>query len=94
MGDEDMARKIGIRYRGILAAIFSTGDGRTLKSAFHVISVSHEYNILRMFDFQMSSQSLIGDCDYLSFVKDSRDIEGLYFNVGQLLKANLLKLEK
>jgi hypothetical protein len=83
-GEEEMAKKVSYRFQGIIAAIMSSGDGKTCESAFHVISVSHEYVLLNMFQFKMKMQSLIGDCDYLSFEKYQRNIEGMYFNIKAL----------
>jgi hypothetical protein len=92
-GDEEMAIKVSYRFQGILGAIMSTGDGKTCEAGFHVISVSHEYVILNIFQFQMTQQSLIGDCDYLELVKDERDIDGIYFNIKKLFERNLENLK-
>jgi hypothetical protein len=88
-GDEEMAKKVSFRFHGIFGAIMSSGDGKTCESAFHVISVSHEYVFLNLFEFQMTSQALTGDCDYLTLVKDERNIEGVYFNIKQMFNKNL-----
>ncbi|MFC0875623.1 DUF4919 domain-containing protein [Saccharicrinis sp. FJH2] len=86
-GDEEMAIKVSKRFHGIIEAILSTGSGETCKDGYHVISVSHEYVILNMFLFQMKSQALIGNCDYLEFEKDERNIDGLYFNIEKILET-------
>ena len=88
-GDDEMAKKVSYRFQNTLRAIMSTGDGKTCETGFHVISVSHEYVLLNMFQFQIKSQALVGDCDYLELEKDDRNISGIYFNIKKLLDKNL-----
>lgn len=92
-GDEATARKLAHRFQGTIEAIMSSGDGKTCETGFHVISVHHEYVILNLFAFNMKSQALTGDCDYLSLEKDDRNIEGIYFNIKKLFEKNLENLE-
>lgn len=84
-GDQEMAKKVHYRFDKILSTILSTGDGKTAETAFHVISVGHEYVFLNLFQFQLTSQSLIGNCDYMSVKEDHRNIKGIYFNVKCIL---------
>lgn len=88
-GDEEMALKINQRFHGTFSAIMSTGDGKTCETGYHVISVSHEYVFLNLFQFVMTSQALMGNCDYLSLQKDQRNIDGVYFNIKELMNKNL-----
>lgn len=88
-GNEEMSLKISQRFHGTFAAIMSTGDGKTCETGYHVISVSHEYVFLNLFEFTMTSQALTGDCDYLSVEKDQRNIDGVYFNIKKLRNKNL-----
>jgi hypothetical protein len=88
-GEEEMSLKVNRRFHGIFGAIMSTGDGKSCETSFHVISVSHEYVFLNFFQFTMTSQALTGDCDYLSFEKDQRNVDGVYFNVKKLMDKNL-----
>jgi len=68
--------------------ILSSGDGRTEESAFHVISVSHEYDILQVLGFEFGGQQSLTtkDCDYLAVKENEYDIKGFYFNVQMLLE--------
>ena len=93
-GDEEMAKKVSLRFHGSFGAIMSSGDGKTCESGYHVISVSHEYVFLNMFQFRMSSQALTGDCDYLSLEKDERNIDGIYFNIKKLFDKNMENLKE
>lgn len=87
-GDEVMAKKVMQRLHGVIGAIFSTGDGRECGTAFHVISPSHEYLILNILRFQMKTQALTGDCDYLELAENDRNIDGIYFNIKKLFEIN------
>lgn len=92
-GDDVMAKKVSYRFYGTVDAILSTGDGKTCKTGFHVISTSHEYVILNVFQFQLLSQALTGNCDYMQLVKDKRNIDGIYFNIQKLLEKNMEKFK-
>lgn len=86
-GNEEMAMKVAFRFHGTFGSIMSSGDGETCKTGYHVLYISHEYVFLNVFEFQLESQSLIDDkkhyCDYMQIVKDSRGVEGIYFNIDK-----------
>lgn len=71
----------------IINTILYTGDGKKEKTAWHVISVSHEYDILGLLGFQFGgSQSLTNKgCDYLEVQENEYDIKGFYFDVNKIL---------
>jgi hypothetical protein len=83
-GNEDMAKKTSINFHGLFEAFLKSGDGLDCKTAFHVISVSHEYVLLNMFQLENVSQSLQGKCDYMDFEKGKYKINGLYFDISKL----------
>lgn len=83
-GNEAMAKKVSHNFYGLFGAIFSSGDGRDCKTGFHVISVSHEYVVMNILQLETASQSLSGDCDYLSLEKDKYKLPGVYFNITKL----------
>ncbi|TDX90273.1 uncharacterized protein DUF4919 [Chryseobacterium daecheongense] len=87
--DESMAKKISRNFHGLFEAITSSGDGMKCESAMHVISVSHEYVFLNMFQLEIISQSYNGTCDYLQFEKDKYKVPGIYFNVSQLREKSM-----
>jgi hypothetical protein len=92
-GDNQMQQKVSRKFGGIIDAIMTSGDGKTCETAFHVISVGHEYVLLNLFEFEFESQSLTGNCDYMALEKDDRNIEGIYFNIAKLFEKNKLNLE-
>jgi len=93
-GDNLSQQKVSRKFTGIIDAIMTSGDGKTCETAFHVISVGHEYVLLNLFQFDVKSQALTGNCDYLTLEKDDRNIEGIYFNISKLFEKNRLNLEK
>lgn len=76
---------------GLLRSIADSGDGKTKKSAFIVISVAEEYAYLDMMGLKMKQQSLIEDNGHEYDVLETEDKETgekitLYFNVDLPLK--------
>lgn len=84
---DPVARKYFVLVGKLLQAIFSTGDGGTMESGFHVISVPDEYDILHVLGLRFSSQSLIGHCDYLRVEPNDDNIKGIYFDVTQIFEG-------
>lgn len=88
LGDSQRYQVYKTRRNGILDAIFSTGDGRSDTTAFHVASVGHEYDILRLLGLSSKGQSLTANlCDYLELRENEYDLDGLYFDVSQLFEV-------
>lgn len=85
-GDENAAKVTSFKFHSIINAIFSSGDGKTCESGFHVLLVDHEYVLLKLFDVESESQALIGNCDYLSFEKGKYKVDGIYFNIEKMLE--------
>ena len=97
MGKDSLKRKYATLYYSILDVIYNSGDGKDLGSAYVVISVNHEYQILNDLGLKAISQQLITDCDLLNFrkrdqdkVKGRKKIKRLFFNV----RMPLLSLSK
>lgn len=90
--DKSLSIKTGHVLNKIIDVIISSGDGLTCDSAFHVITVSHEYTILSVFELGAKGQSLIGQCDYLEFEKGKYKVDGLYFDVSKLFESLKKKL--
>jgi hypothetical protein len=88
IGDSVSAEQNIYKMNMIIDVIMSTGDGKTEKSAFHVIAVSHEYDILKVLGFKFAGKQMLtkGGCDFLEIKDNQYNIDGLYFNVTQLLK--------
>ncbi len=88
LGNTDSFDKKLNQMRIIFDALFSSGDGRSKKTAFYVIYTSHEYDLLNVLDFEFGGgQSLIEHYDYLKVAPNSYGIEGLYFDVSPCLNS-------
>jgi len=79
---------LGVFY-GLLQSITSEGDGLTPATAFKVISVREEYELLGEIGAKVSSQSLIeGPCDKMEVTRrDGKLKSTYYFNVAIPMKA-------
>lgn len=67
----------------VVDAIMSSGDGLTDSTAYYVIAVTHEYDLLSVLGLKSGgAQSLIGINDYLTIAENEEGIKGLYFDVS------------
>lgn len=87
--NKEMAEKLEFKLGRIIETIFSSGDGLTEKTAFHVISISHEYDLLRALGFGFGGQQSLtdGKCDFLKVEANDYGINGMYFDVSAFFKA-------
>jgi len=88
LGDTLSTIQADYKLQMLVETILSTGNGKKEKTAWHVISVGHEYDILGYFGFQFAgSQSLTKNgCDYLEVAPNEHNIKGFYFDVNMILK--------
>jgi hypothetical protein len=83
----DFVKKIN-QMRIIIDALLSSGDGLKKKTAFYVIYISHEYDLLNILGFEFGGeQSLIEHYDYLKVAKNPQKIKGFYFDVSPCLNS-------
>ena len=73
----------------LVKAILSTGDGKSEKTAFHVIDPTHERDILNELGFRFAGSSNLANalCDYLIVQPNEQNVRGLYFDITRLLKV-------
>ncbi|RZJ71832.1 DUF4919 domain-containing protein [Flavobacterium sp.] len=72
----------------VIDALGSSGDGKTKQTAFYVISVSDEYQLLAVLKLQPAGkQSLVEHYDYLEVAANPDNIKGLYFDVTASMGA-------
>jgi hypothetical protein len=84
--DVEQYKKLIAQRKIIMDAVLSSGDGLTKKTAFYVIKVPHEYDLLSMFGYKYGGQSkLQGHYHYLSVAQNRFGIDGLYFDVTPTL---------
>ena len=88
LGDGTRFNENIIRLNIVIDALLSSGDGLSKKSAFYVISTSHEYFLLNILGFSFGgSQSLQEHYDFLALADNPDRIEGLYFDVSPCLAS-------
>jgi hypothetical protein len=73
---------------GLCRSVLASGDGKTLDTAYVVISVDEEYSILRVLGWHVKSQSLVSDgshhYDQMDVVDPKTQQQAsLYFNVDK-----------
>jgi hypothetical protein len=76
-------------YEKQVDAIMSTGDGLSTKTAFVVIYVQDEYEIIEVLGFKFGGNQylLTGNFDMLELQENPYGIDALYFDVGRLLEV-------
>lgn len=83
IGDTVQYNVWDIKQKGIIDAIISTGDGAEPESAFHVIDLEHEYEVLHRLGLTVESDKLISnEVEYLKVKENAEGEEGFYFNFG------------
>jgi uncharacterized protein YfeS len=92
-GDTAKAEKIFRCVSGIYDAIMNTGDGKTEATAFHVIYVENEYELIRFLDMEPNYEQTLtkSTCDLLGIKPNKFNITSLYFNVNRLFERSPLR---
>jgi hypothetical protein len=81
-------------YYGLVTSIAASGDGKTPKTAYKVVSVSEEYTLLNHIDAKVKEQRLVeGPCDAMDVEWRGKD-ETIYFDVSVVLAAEGKAMEK
>jgi len=93
-GQHDEADKLLKMLNGIIDAILSTGDGKTMRTAFHVIYTQHEYEIVNFLGYNAEHHTLNNRWDIIHLSKNSDRIPVFYFNVGEMLDIYKKRTEK
>ncbi len=74
-------------FYGLMRSITSTGDGKSVKTAWKVISVSEEYALLNEIDAELIDQSLVDNCDKMHVKLPNGTETDFYFDVSISLAA-------
>ncbi|HYV92577.1 MAG TPA: DUF4919 domain-containing protein [Chitinophagales bacterium] len=101
LGDKQTAQRYARMYFNTLEVIYSSGDGKSIPTAYVVISVPDEYEILDDLELTITRQALIGSTDLLTIntkgqkrKKGETKIKELYFNVSKPLDFLLEEFKK
>ncbi len=82
--DTEAYKEVARKRRIVQDAIVGTGDGMSEKTAFYVIKVSHEYDILPFLGFTFGGEDKIlkgNRVNTLSLGKNRFGVERVYFNI-------------
>ena len=88
-GDSASARLYFDKLKKLVQTILSTGDGLSEATAFHILNVSHEYDIINILGYESGGNQNLTDkkCDYLSLKVNDDNLSGLYFDVNQIFEG-------
>jgi hypothetical protein len=88
-GKNELAAKLEFRFGRIIETIFNSGNGLTKETAFHVVSISHQKDMLRALGFGFGGQQMMAGSkiSYLKVAKNDFGIDGMYFNVSAINTA-------
>ena len=75
------------QYLGLIDSILSSGDGKTVNTAYHVISLTEEYAVLNELKLELEEQALVSGCDAMTCTDRDGNKVVLYFNVSRVLQA-------
>ena len=85
----EQAYRYAIRFDGLLDAVFRSGDGRSVRTAFRVLSVADEYVGMQALGVEsVLSQSLVEEHYDRIEISGATDYEGdeIYFDVSLPMK--------
>lgn len=80
-------------FYGLMRSITATGDGKSPKTAWKVISVSEEYALLNEIDAKLIDQSLVDSCDKMHVSLPDGTETDYYFDVSISLAATARAFE-
>ena len=85
----DEYKKVAQQRSVVQNAIVSTGDGMSENTAFYVIKVAHEYDILPFLGYTYGGEDRIlrgNKVNYLTLGQNRFGIERVYFNISPVIK--------
>ena len=85
----DEYKKVAQQRSIVQNAIISTGDGMSQNSAFYVIKVAHEYDILPFLGYTYGGEDKIlrgNKVNYLSLGENRFGIDKVYFNISPIIE--------
>ena len=87
--DSLMSAITSFKKEMLMKTILSTGDGKSERTAFHVIDPAHEFDILNEMGLKFAGTSDLTNalCDYLLVSPNEKNIRGFYFDISRILKV-------
>ena len=101
-GKKDTAKIFADKYFSLLNVIYQSGDGKSISTAFVVININDEYQVLSDLELNIKGQALLnGPTDKLIIdkkgqkrVKGQKKIKELYFNISKPIEHMKKQLGK
>jgi hypothetical protein len=90
--DEACAKRHHFVQFGLLKSIVNTGDGKTCKTGWEVVTIGEEYFIIAMLGAQLQQQALVNGpptCDQMTVTADDGTTKVLYFRVDAIFEARM-----
>ena len=94
LGEQQLSKFHKLVYTKLLKSITASGDGQSIATAYHVISITEEYAVLRAFRMALIRQSLLRHEGHAYDYMEVRNLNNgaasaLYFNVDIPLRTSL-----
>lgn len=87
LGDTINYRLWDMKLHGILDAIGSSGDGESAETAYHVINIEHEYEILARLGLELDQVEVVNmQTDFIRVKENNDSIPGVFFNFSACSK--------
>ena len=86
-GDKSSASKISFKTNKLLVTMLRSGDGKTKETAWHIISIDNEYDIMMALNVQYGGKQELVDniYDHIKLAPNRYNVPEIYFNVGRML---------
>ncbi|MFC1733126.1 DUF4919 domain-containing protein [candidate division KSB1 bacterium] len=88
IGNSKMAKLMAFKSNMLVTTIFRTGDGLSEETAWWIVFVSHEYDILKTLRFEFAGvhQLTKNKCHYLSIKPNDGGLKGVFYNVSKIIE--------
>lgn len=88
--NEEISQQYKFKKELLVKAILSTGDGKSEKTAYHVIDPIHERDLLNELGLRFATSNNLANalCDYLVVQPNEQNIMGVYFDISRIMKAS------
>lgn len=87
LSDQKLKKVFADKYAKLINTIYASGDGKSIESAYVVIRVNDEYQLLQVLKLSVKSHALVNTTDVLTIDKKGqkgKKISILYFNVNRI----------
>ena len=89
LGKKDSSNLYKYKLEKVAQTLFASGDGKSDSTGIHVLAIDDEYSILSLlgYEYDGSHTHTKNHADLLKVRKNDDNIDGMYFDVKQILKV-------